>query len=140
MTKINPTIILGILSQCGGLPCLKQPRRPLAIGAGPELCERIMSITGCTSLEASVAVRFSCRSIAYLRGCRAGATRIDVDGNPAGEVTADEAAFAAETLAKALRRRDAKQGKRVNPVTGRAILSLKRPATKNPEAGKISAR
>ncbi len=37
----------------------------------------------------------------YLHGCRAGAQRVDLDGNPCGELEAEHVAFAAEKLAQA---------------------------------------
>jgi ProP effector len=39
-----------------------------------------------------------CRNAGYLRSLRVGAVRIDLDGNAAGVVTAEEAAWAAEEL------------------------------------------
>ena len=40
-----------------------------------------------------------CRNIAYMRSQRAGAKRIDLDGNDAGEVTAEQAANAEKAVA-----------------------------------------
>ena len=45
----------------------------------------------------------------YLQGLVAGAARIDLDGNPAGEVTARDAEYAATELAEILASREAKQ-------------------------------
>jgi ProP effector len=63
-----------------------------------------------TPREVRDAVRFYTSSAAYLRCLRPEAIRINLDGNPAGVVTRDEAAQAAETLAtrllKAANRKD----------------------------------
>jgi ProP effector len=59
--------------------------------------------------------------VMYLRGLVAGAPRLDLDGNPAGEVTAGDAEYAAAKLAKILASREAaavaaKGGERVKPA------------------------
>src|SRR5258708_20410187 len=45
----------------------------------------------------------------YLRGLIAGAARVDLDGNPAGDVTARDAEYAATKLAETLASREAKR-------------------------------
>ena len=45
----------------------------------------------------------------YLRGLVAGAARVDLDGNPAGEVTARDAEYAAAKLAEILASHEAKR-------------------------------
>ena len=50
----------------------------------------------------------------YLRGLVAGAARIDLDGNPAGEVTAGDAEFAATKLAEILASRETKRAAAVD--------------------------
>ena len=47
------------------------------------------------------------RRVMYLKGMVAGAARVDLDGNPAGEVTAGDAEHAAEVLALRQARRAA---------------------------------
>ena len=47
------------------------------------------------------------RRVMYLRGLVAGAARVDLDGNPAGEVTARDAEYATAKLAKILASREA---------------------------------
>jgi ProQ/FINO family len=61
-----------------------QPHRPLKVGIAADLRER------CPAVERrvlSVALSVYARRVMYLRGLVAGATRVDLDGNPAGEVT-----------------------------------------------------
>jgi ProP effector len=45
--------------------------------------------------------------VMYLRGLVEGAARLDLDGNPAGEVTARDAEYAAAKLARILASREA---------------------------------
>ena len=50
----------------------------------------------------------------YLRSLVAGAARVDLDGNPAGEVTARDAEYAAAKLAKILASRETKRATAVD--------------------------
>ena len=70
---------------------LSEPRRPpLKIGIHLDLIERApISVE-----EAREALRYYTNGFAYLRALVEGATRVDLAGEPAGAVTADEAAFA----------------------------------------------
>ena len=59
--------------------------------------------------------------VMYLRGVVEGAARLDLDGNPAGEVTARDAEYAATKLARILASREAaaveaKGGEPVKPA------------------------
>jgi ProP effector len=85
------------------------PFRPLKTGVDIDLLER----APLTKAEARAALSHQCGSLAYLRGLIEGALRIDLDGGPAGFVTAAEAAFAAARLS-AIRHR-MKQQKAVLP-------------------------
>ena len=49
------------------------------------------------------------RRVMYLRSLVTGAARVDLDGNPAGEVTARDAEYAAAKLAGILASREAKR-------------------------------
>ncbi len=61
-------------------------RRPLKIGIRQDILARLPAMdTG----ELSDALRRYCRNLTYLRILQAGAGRIDLDGKPAGSVTAD---------------------------------------------------
>jgi ProP effector len=79
--------------------------------------------------------------VLYLRGLVEGAARLDLDGNPAGEVTARDAEYAAAKLAKTLASREdaaAKGGEPVKPAaalpspTPRAVRTLKKPVLRLP--------
>ena len=64
-------------------------RRPLKIGIHKDI---LAAVDGAlTPLELSNALRVYCANGAYLRSSREGAQRIDLDGNPAGIVVAEEA-------------------------------------------------
>src|SRR6478735_9297864 len=59
--------------------------------------------------------------VMYLRGLVAGAAHVDLDGDPAGEVTTRDAEYAAAKLARILASREAaavaaKDGERVKPA------------------------
>jgi ProP effector len=66
----------------------EQRRRPLKLKIHLDI---IAILDGAvTPAELSRALRYYCRNRFYLRGLRAGAVRIDLDGNPAGVVTENE--------------------------------------------------
>src|SRR5262245_39028071 len=87
--------------------------RPLKIGIRQDIAARGVALN-----VARVGLRRYCIQIAYLHALIEGATRIDLDGQPAGVVTAEEAAAAAKAYAamlevalrkRALQREQAKQ-------------------------------
>ena len=69
--------------------------RPLKVGVRKDIIERAPAIT---PTEIARALRYHTQSNGYLRSVRPGATRIDLDGNEVGAVTADEAAHAKDTF------------------------------------------
>jgi ProP effector len=76
-----------------------QPHRPLKWGIAADIAAR------CPELKRrarGTALSVYTGRIAYLQSLVAGAARIDLDGNPAGEVTAEEAEYAAARLAEIL--------------------------------------
>ena len=83
-----------------------RPHWPLKVGIAAAIPAR------CPAVERrvlSVALSAYARRVMYLRGLVAGAARVDLDGNPAGEVTARDAEYAAAKLAKILASREAKR-------------------------------
>jgi sRNA-binding protein len=74
-------------------------RRPLKLGIAADLLAR-----GIAADIIRAALGSYCRSPAYLRRMQAGAARIDLDGNPAGVVTAEDAEHAARKLAETAER------------------------------------
>jgi ProP effector len=71
-----------------------QPQRPLKIGIHIDL----LAAGIMTSNEIWAALRSYARRRMYLAAVAAGGPRIDLNGNPAGEVTAAEAAWAQQQL------------------------------------------
>ena len=83
-----------------------RPHWPLKVGIATDIPAR------CPAVERrvlSVALSAYARRVMYLRGLVAGAARVDLDGNPAGEVTARDAEYAAAKLAETLASREAKR-------------------------------
>jgi sRNA-binding protein len=82
------------------------PHRPLKIGIAADIPAR------CPAVERrvlSVVLSVYTRRVMYLKSIVAGAARVDLDGNPAGEVTARDAEYAAAKLAGILASREAKR-------------------------------
>ena len=80
--------------------------RPLKVGIAADIPAR------CPAVERrmlSVALNAYARRVMYLRALVAGAARVDLDGNPAGEVTARDAEYAAAKLAEILASREIKR-------------------------------
>jgi ProP effector len=72
-------------------------RRPLKIGIHKDI---LAAVDGALTLpELSKALRVHCANGAYLHSSREGAQRTDLDGNPAGIVTAEESQRAKARLA-----------------------------------------
>lgn len=81
-----------------------RPHWPLKVGIAAAIPAR------CPAIERralSVALSVYTRRVMYLRSLVAGAARVDLDGNPAGEVTARDAEYAAGRLAGILASREA---------------------------------
>jgi sRNA-binding protein len=81
-----------------------RPHRPLKVGIAADIRAR------CPAVERrvlSVVLSVYTRRVMYLQSLVAGAARIDLDGTPAGEVTARDAEYAATRLAGILASREA---------------------------------
>ena len=83
---------------------LKRPQ-PLKVGVGNEIAKML----DINPRAVGLALGFYCNRSAYLLACKEGATRVDLDGNPAGTVLERDAVHA-ETL---LEERRAKRGARL---------------------------
>ena len=117
-----------------------RPHWPLKVGIAAAIPAR------CPELEWRVlkmALTAYTGRVMYLRGLVEGAARLDLDGNPAGEVTARDAEYAATKLARILASREAaavaaKGGERVKPAAippspaPPAAKTLKRPVLRLP--------
>ena len=85
--------------------CFRQPCQPLKIGIHNDIIARHLELQ--PGLIAST-LRTYTRSVGYLETLKAGAARIDLEGNPVGTVTAADEADAERKIAKAATRAAAK--------------------------------
>ena len=85
--------------------CFRQPRQPLKIGIHNDIVARHPELR--PGLIAK-ALKTYTRSLGYLETLRAGAARIDLEGNPVGSVTAADEEDAKRKIAKAAKRAAAK--------------------------------
>jgi len=102
-----------------------RPHWPLKVGIASAIPAR------CPALEwrvLKVALTAYTGRIMYLRGLVAGAARVDLDGNPAGEVTARDPEYAAAKLAETLASREAKRAAAVE-TKGAARIAKQTAAT-----------
>ena len=81
-----------------------RPHRPLKVGIAADIPARCPALT---RRELGAALSAYAQRVMYLQGLVAGAARVDLDGNPAGEVTARDAEYAAAKLAEILASREA---------------------------------
>jgi ProP effector len=105
------------------------PHRPLKVGIHPDILARCPALT---RRELGPSLRAYTRRIIYLQGLVAGAVRVDLDGNPAGEVSAADAEHAAATLAEILAARETKPAAAV--AVKRAVRIARNPAVPAPPA------
>jgi ProP effector len=80
-------------------------RKPLKVGIANDLTSKVDGMI--TPLDVHRALAAYCGSVGYLRHMKAGAARLDLDGNAAGTVTAEEAEQARKRLVATLTKRAA---------------------------------
>ena len=100
------------------------PHRPLKIGICPDILARCPVLT---RRELGTVLGVYASRVMYLQSLVAGAIRIDLDGNPAGEVSAADAEHAAATLAEILASREA--GQALVAASRAARIAKQTPAT-----------
>src|SRR5262249_7741391 len=106
-------------------------RRPLKLRIRDDLIAR-----GVPADVAPQGLAAYCASTGYLNAMKAGATRIDLDGNAAGTVTGDEAEHAAQKLAAAAERAKVMLANAAKAAEEQARAAEKgRAAAKAPVAG-----
>ncbi len=112
--------------------------RPLKIGIFQDLVERVQGEMGLSKTQLRSALRLYTSSWRYLYGIKAGATRVDLDGNACGVLDEQHVQHARQQLEEAKARvqaqreqqKAAKQAKRVqNPV-----VRVVRPHASQPKA------
>ena len=86
MSKASQDLIATLCDRFPAAFSLKRPL-PLKVGVGNEIAKML----GVNPRAVGLALGFYCNRSAYLSVCKEGATRVDLDGNPAGSITEAEA-------------------------------------------------
>jgi ProP effector len=112
------------------------PHRPLKIRICPDILARCPVLT---RRELGTVLGVYTSRVMYLQSLVAGAIRIDLDGNPAGEVSAADAGHAAARLAEIMASREARRAaamevKRAARITRQAAAAAVSPLPAPPAA------
>lgn len=101
--------------------------RPLKIGIFQDLVERVGGEMNLSKTQLRSALRLYTSSWRYLYGVKPGATRVDLDGNPCGELEEQHVEHARKQLKKPkpVFRRSAQSGKRKNAKLPRRLAKKK---------------
>ena len=89
MSKTSQDLIATLCDRFPAAFSLKSPQ-PLKVGIGNEIAKTL----DINPRAVGLALGFYCNRSAYLSACKEGATRLDLDGNPAVTVTERDAAHA----------------------------------------------
>jgi ProP effector len=89
------------------------PHRPLKVGIAADIQAALPDLD---RRALGVALKVYTHRIVYLQAVVVGADRVDLDGNPAGQVTASEAEYAAAVLAGIMAQRVAKRSAAAAPA------------------------
>ena len=106
-------------------------RQPLKIGIRNDIIAAVPEIA---ATEIGLALKIYAGHVSYLSQCVEGAARIDLDGEPAGVVTATEAAYAAKLVAKIKRGRPTPVPPPASPPQRLTLAALKEAAAKRKPA------
>jgi ProP effector len=93
MSKVSQDLIATLCDRFPAAFSLKSPQL-LQVGIGNEIAKML----DINPRAVGLALGFYCNRSAYLSACKEGATRVDLNGNPAGTVTEREAAHAEKLL------------------------------------------
>lgn len=101
--------------------------RPLKIGIFQDLVERVGGEMNLSKTQLRSALRLYTSSWRYLYGVKPGATRVDLDGNPCGELEEQHVEHARSSLKKPkpVFRRSAQSSKRKNAKLPRRLAKKK---------------
>jgi ProP effector len=116
--KQNPNAVLAHLAETFPQTFVLEkhrPHRPLKVGIGTDLRARCPEVYP-PALRA--VLNTYTRRVMYLEAMVAGAARVDLDGNPAGEVTAGEAEHAVAKLADIM---TAREGRRATAMAAKRV-------------------
>ncbi|UUM29420.1 RNA chaperone ProQ [Vibrio japonicus] len=119
---------------------LEGEAKPLKIGIFQDLAERLSDDPKVSKTQLRAALRQYTSSWRYLHGVKPGATRVDLDGNPAGELEEEHVEHAkvalAESKAKVQARRKEQAQKAREEGKQKAKPAAKKPQGRRPQQNK----
>lgn len=116
---------------------LEGEAKPLKIGLFQDLSEALKDDERVSKTQLRHALRQYTSNWRYLHGCKVGAVRVDLQGNPAGELEQEHADHAAQQLAEA---KALVAQKRAAEKAAKAATEKKRPARRIPKQGEKTVR
>jgi len=116
---------------------LEGEAKPLKIGLFQDLSEALKDDERVSKTQLRHALRQYTSNWRYLHGCKVGAVRVDLQGNPAGELEQEHADHAAQQLAEA---KVLFAQKRAAEKAAKAATEKKRPARRTPKQGEKTVR
>lgn len=116
---------------------LEGEAKPLKIGLFQDLSEALKDDERVSKTQLRHALRQYTSNWRYLHGCKVGAVRVDLQGNPAGELEQEHADHAAQQLAEA---KALVAQKRAAEKAAKPATEKKRPARRAPKQGEKTAR
>ena len=116
---------------------LEGEAKPLKIGLFQDLSEALKDDERVSKTQLRHALRQYTSNWRYLHGCKVGAVRVDLQGNPAGELEQEHADHAAQQLAEA---KALVAQKRAAEKAAKAATEKKRPARRAPKQGEKTVR
>ncbi|MBL4276459.1 RNA chaperone ProQ [Vibrio fluvialis] len=115
---------------------LEGEAKPLKIGIFQDLAERLSEDSKVSKTQLRAALRQYTSSWRYLHGVKAGAVRVDLDGNACGELEEQHVEHAKAALAESKARVDARrkeQGKKVREDAKAKPKAAKKPQARRPQ-------
>ena len=116
---------------------LEGEAKPLKIGLFQDLSEALKDDERVSKTQLRHALRQYTSNWRYLHGCKVGAVRVDLQGNPAGELEQEHADHASQQLAEA---KALVAQKRAAEKAAKAAAEKKRPARRTPKQGEKTVR
>ena len=111
---------------------LEGEAKPLKIGIFQDLAERLTDDQKVSKTQIRAALRQYTSSWRYLHGVKAGAIRVDLDGNPAGELEEEHVEHAKTALAESKDKVQARRKEQAQKVREEGKAKAK-PASKKPQ-------
>ncbi|AUI86167.1 RNA chaperone ProQ [Vibrio azureus] len=111
---------------------LEGEAKPLKIGIFQDLAERLNEDEKVSKTQLRAALRQYTSSWRYLHGVKAGATRVDLDGNPCGELEEEHVEHAKTTLAESKAKVQARRKEQAQKAREENKAKAK-PAAKKPQ-------